>query len=89
MKLVLIHINHIVIVQDFLLVDLGLDDVFDPAFCAAHVVGGDKIGNAAVDKADTDENVCGCNGIKRIGTDERWLKEPAGTQATIFPALFF
>ena len=51
-KLVLIHINHIVIVQDFLLVDLGLDDVFDPAFCAAHVVGGDKIGNAAVDKAD-------------------------------------
>ena len=70
MKLVLIHINHIVIVQDFLLVDLGLDDVFDPAFCAAHVVGGDKIGNAAVDKADTDENVCGCNGIKRIGTDD-------------------
>ena len=41
-----------------------------PAFCAAHVVGGDKIGNAAVDKADTDENVCGCNGIKRIGTDD-------------------
>ena len=27
-KLVLIHINHIVIVQDFLLVDLGLDDGF-------------------------------------------------------------
>ena len=69
-KLVLIHINHIVIVQDFLLVDLGLDDVFDPAFCAARVVGGDKIGNAAVDKADTEENVCGCNGIKRIGTDD-------------------
>ena len=70
MKLVLIHINHIVIVQDFLLVDFGLDDIFDPAFCAAHVVGGDKIGNAAVDKADTDENVGSGNSIKRICADD-------------------
>lgn len=29
------------------------------------------------------------NGLVQMMMRERWLKEPAGTQATIFPALFF
>ena len=70
MKLILLDVDYIVIVQDFFPVDFSLDGVFNSALCAAHVVSGNQIGNAAVNKADADENICGGNGIKRVGADD-------------------